>query len=84
MNSLFRKNNLKNIFGISLLFVGVISSFIVFADNNVNLHLSINPGALTVDIVDASKTILQYLLLFINLVKFLFLLIVNLDLVLLV
>jgi len=53
MSSLFRKSNLKNIIGLSLVVFGTVTS-IVYAVNTPNFTLQINPGTLSIDIVDPS------------------------------
>lgn len=50
MNSIFRKYRIMTILGISFVVTGIISS-IVLASSNPNFKITINPGALSVDIV---------------------------------
>lgn len=50
MNSIFRKCRIMTILGISFVVTGIISS-IVLASSNPNFKITINPGALSVDIV---------------------------------
>ena len=54
MSSLFRKVDLKDIFGILLISLGAIST-IVLANSNPDFELKIVPGTLGVDIVDANN-----------------------------
>ena len=51
MISLFRKTNLKNVIGLSLVIFGLVTS-IVYAASTPDFTLKINPGTLSIDIVD--------------------------------